>query len=232
MAHELGRPVEGVAYVQDVTRNKLSKMEDGKAVAKKLTTTDHVPDRATMVGLGSRPVLIQRNADDLTFRSPAEQLIVDGTVATMSKLSATDSVSAPIEQAMPRPPGDPVPERVQVQPQAPQAIVTIPVAQASIQGFPQGAILEKAVAPVKKTMVVIEGDNLGKLRVFCQDVVVTEKMLILVYSLDGATAVVEPPAGNTENLLTITVGKDRYKTASLGMSFEFNGCLFVLLVRA
>lgn len=228
MAEQLGKPVEGVAFINDITRTNLSKMEGGRGVAKKLATTDHADGRY-VVGLGSKPVLVQKNADDLTFRSHAEQLIIDGTAAVMAKLSSTDSVSAPIEgidRAAPMP-GDPVPERAAMQPQAPQSIVAVPVAQPS---FPQGALtLDKAAVSVPAKQVIIEGSGIGKMRVWCQDVIVSEKLVVLVYGL--TSSIVEPPESGPDSLLSVKVGKDQYNCASLGMSVEYQGALLVLLVR-
>ncbi len=231
MGEQLNRPVNGIAHCADTDMSKWA-ARDSRGVAKRLTSTDHADGRHVVAARGSKgpPVLIQRaGCDELAFNAPVEQLLVDGTSATFSSLSSGTPVAV---SALPVP-GDAVPDRApSPQPQAPQAITPIPVAPSHlVSPIPAGATLDKVAGPAPaKKMVTIQGEAIGKFRVFCQDVIVSEKLLILCYPLDGSTAIIEPP--NTEELLRLTVDNQNYTCAARDMSFEYQGTLMVVLIRA
>ncbi len=225
MAEELGKPVSGVAQCADTDMSKWAS-RDSRGVARRLTTTDHAEGRHIVGARGQAgpPVFVQRSGcDEMRFSAPAEKLVVDGTAATLVKLGMSDSVTEP---QMAAPAGDPTPPRGPIQqPQAPQAIVSMPVAPGPIQAATHDRVA--APAPAKK-LVTIQGEGIGKLRVFCQDVIISDKLVVLCYPLDGSTAIVEPPSTDS---LKITVDNITYECAARDMSFEHAGVLMVVLIK-
>jgi hypothetical protein len=85
--------------------------------------------------------------------------------------------------------------------------------------------------PVQKA-VTISGNAIGKMRLFCRDVVVPTggeyNFVVLVYGLDGSSAVIEPPVNHEEHL-RVTVAGQTFTCVSIGVSYEYNQCLHVVL---
>lgn len=195
-------------------------------------------DKAQMInpaeiGLRMAPIMVQRGEDAPLVANP-----VDGTSASLERLTVaarSGAVSGVIGADTPVVDAQPVAEAASadttplstVNPQVTDAVTsrrkTKAPKQAAVEETP---VLQRATKPRR---VRLQGPKIGRLTVFCRDVIVSPTLVILVFPTDGTSAIVEPPQGETVDVET----GDQAPVACVSndYAFERGDEMFVVLLR-
>lgn len=160
--------------------------------------------------MASRPVMIRRGEGQ-----PLEALAIDGTSKKFVEVGKGSIIAGPgatTEQAMAAIEGAKSVKGKK------GVVATAPVAVA-------------VAAPSKpKTKVTIGGAGMGKMTVFCNDVVVNEHVIVLSFSTNGDVAIVEPPVTDSGSPVLIGVNDKTYKCIYGEWSFTLDNKFFIVLV--
>lgn len=189
--------------------------QSGKYKATQTGDTDHAQGRTIVRRGDMSPIMVQKdvrlngNGVDIKHSYPLE-----------NPPSATfgDAVEAPAP-ALAVPVVTPAP--------APQNLDRLTQIAA---GVVQAAAV---VTPKTKVKVQFSGSGIGKIIVFCQEVAVSESLVVLGFPQDGSTSIFMPPTMlDVEDPLIVTVGKDVYRCLSNEWTFDLMGLMFLVLLIA
>jgi hypothetical protein len=185
---------------------------------KKATSDNAVMMDPSTIGLSMRPIMVQRGEG-----APLLPADTDGTVAGMERMNAAirNNAAEPLQLS-------------NLPPQTPEAEVMAlagtppPTEPSPAPGVPAAPILGQRTAPRNKRVRWTSKAG-GRLTLFCRDVVVSAKVVVLVFPMDGSTAIVEPPVGDS---IDIEVdGAPVVSCVSNDMTFERGSELFLVLLR-
>lgn len=92
------------------------------------------------------------------------------------------------------------------------------------------APIQSYVKP-KKVRVQMSGAGMGKVTLFLSKFTASENLVLMVFPLDGETAIIEPPAAGIESPVTIVYDGKTYDCFSMGLTAELCNELVVALPR-
>jgi len=190
-------------------------------IGKKATADNADMMDPSAIGLSMRPIMVQRGEE-----APLLPSETDGTVAGMERMTAAirENAAQPVQL-------------IGVPPQTPEAEVMAlagtppPPEPARSQQVPAAPVLGQRAAPAapKNKRVRWTSKAGGRLTLFCRDVVVNDKLVSLVFPMDGSSAIMEPPKGDVIDLEVD--GAPAVSCVSNDMTFERGGELFLVLLR-
>ncbi|HPS76555.1 MAG TPA: hypothetical protein PLS53_00205 [Thermoanaerobaculaceae bacterium] len=174
------------------------------------------------VGLAMQPILIQRQADvddmgqALDPEAAKPQLFIsDGTVAGARRIDESGSVIAGETQQKTASPM--------------QAAAAIPYTPAAVQAGPvsPGA---PAVAQTPKQRLVYEPPSGGKIRASADDVIVSDKMILVISDANADTSYEPAPTGASAPI-KLGIGTEVYEVMYGGWSAEKSGKMYLVFIR-